>query len=199
VDRGVRPVLVGLGLPLILACAEPLDSIYRSVNSYPDLAEAGIPGNPETASASELAGAARGILDELYAAELNEVRNGVAEHELPELARPAQPLQRRAHVRPPAAHAALDQLPDRRERGEPGRRRAQRNEDPQQWARAALRPAQVELERALRRRPAGHKHRGLDDAGGDGVDHRVRDGRGDREPWRWKNRTLTRRRWRGRG
>jgi hypothetical protein len=75
VDRALRPVLSGHGLPLILACAEPLDAIYRSVNSYPRLAEAGIRGNPEAISDAELADAARRILDELYAAELGELRD----------------------------------------------------------------------------------------------------------------------------
>jgi hypothetical protein len=74
VDRAVRPVVSGLGVPLILAGAEPLASIYRSVNSYPGLADEGIPGNPEAASDRQLADAARGILDRLYAAELARVR-----------------------------------------------------------------------------------------------------------------------------
>jgi hypothetical protein len=74
VDRAVRPLVAGLGVPLILAGAEPLASIYRSVNSYPALAEEGIPGNPEGASDQELAEAARGVLDRLYAAELAQVR-----------------------------------------------------------------------------------------------------------------------------
>ena len=70
VDRAIRPVLAGLGLPLILAAAEPLDSIYRSVNGYPKLAARSIAGNPEDASAAELAAAARAILDAVYAAQL---------------------------------------------------------------------------------------------------------------------------------
>ncbi|WP_037496969.1 baeRF11 domain-containing protein [Solirubrobacter soli] len=72
VDRALRPVLGEL--PLILAAAEPLNSIYRSVSSAPHLLADGIPGNPETASAAELAAAARPILDALYASELVEVR-----------------------------------------------------------------------------------------------------------------------------
>ena len=68
VDTAIRPVVAGLGLPLILAAAEPLDSIYRSANSYPKLAARSIAGNPEDASDAELAAAAREILDELYAA-----------------------------------------------------------------------------------------------------------------------------------
>ena len=64
----------GRGLPLILAAAEPLESIYRSVNSYPYLAPQTIQGNPETATAAELAEEARGVLDALYAEELSELR-----------------------------------------------------------------------------------------------------------------------------
>ena len=74
VDRAIRPVVAGLGVPLILAGAEPLVSIYRSVNSYPGLADEGIPGNPEASSDQQLADAARGILDRLYEAELDRVR-----------------------------------------------------------------------------------------------------------------------------
>jgi hypothetical protein len=74
IDTALRPVLAGLGLPLILAATEPLDAIYRSVNSYPGLAERGIGGSPEGMSDSRLADAAREILDELYAAELDGVR-----------------------------------------------------------------------------------------------------------------------------
>jgi hypothetical protein len=74
VDTALRPVLAGLGLPLILAAAEPLGSIYRSLNSYPKLAARGIPGNPEETPEADLAAAAREILDELYAAELDDVR-----------------------------------------------------------------------------------------------------------------------------
>jgi len=74
VDRALRPVLAGVGLPLILACAEPLNAIFREVNSYPNLVAAGIHGNPETTSAADLAAAARPILDDLYAADLAAVR-----------------------------------------------------------------------------------------------------------------------------
>jgi len=70
VDQALRGVLTGLELPLILAAAEPLESIYRSLSSYPHLVERGIAGNPETASDEDLAAAARTVLDELYADEL---------------------------------------------------------------------------------------------------------------------------------
>jgi hypothetical protein len=47
VDHALRGVLTGLELPLILAASDPLDAIYRSLNSYPHLVErasAVIPG-----------------------------------------------------------------------------------------------------------------------------------------------------------
>ena len=70
VDQALRGVLSGLELPLILAAAEPMDSIYRGVNSYPHLVEPGIVGNPDRVSDVELAAAARTVLDEVYADEI---------------------------------------------------------------------------------------------------------------------------------
>lgn len=74
VDQALRPLLGGLDVPLILAAAEPIDSIFRSVNTYPHLAGTSIAGNPETTSDSDLGAKARTVLDELYAAELQAVR-----------------------------------------------------------------------------------------------------------------------------
>jgi Bacterial archaeo-eukaryotic release factor family 11 len=74
VDHALRGVLTGLELPLILAATEPLESIYRSVNSYPHLAGMVIQGSPEGASDDRLADAARKVLDDLYASELSELR-----------------------------------------------------------------------------------------------------------------------------
>lgn len=73
VDQALRPFLNGLEVPLILAATEPIDSIFRSVNSYPHLLAQGISGNPETASDAELAASARTVLDDLYAAQLRDV------------------------------------------------------------------------------------------------------------------------------
>jgi release factor family 11 len=75
VDHALRGVLTGLELPLILAAAEPLDGIYRSLNSYPHLVESGIPGSPEGATDGDLAEAARSVLDEVYAGELSALRD----------------------------------------------------------------------------------------------------------------------------
>lgn len=74
VDQALRGVLTGFEHPLILAATEPLNSIYRSLNSYPHLAEAGIEGNPEGASDERLSAAARPVLDEVYASELSAVQ-----------------------------------------------------------------------------------------------------------------------------
>ncbi|HEX7095018.1 MAG TPA: hypothetical protein VF183_03995 [Acidimicrobiales bacterium] len=70
IDTAVRTAVAGRDVPLILAAAEPLQSIYRSVNTYPHLAETGIEGSPENTSDSQLADRARTILDEVYAREL---------------------------------------------------------------------------------------------------------------------------------
>jgi hypothetical protein len=74
IDQALRPFLNGLDVPLVLAAAEPIAGIFRSVNSNPHLVEPEISGNPETLSDSELAARAREVLDALYAAELEELR-----------------------------------------------------------------------------------------------------------------------------
>ncbi len=66
VDQALRGLLAGSETPLVLATAATLGPIYRSVNSYPHLAAAGIDGNPETLSDAELAERARGVLDGLH-------------------------------------------------------------------------------------------------------------------------------------
>jgi hypothetical protein len=75
VDQALRGVISGLELPLILAATEPLDSIYRSLNTYPHLVEPGLRGNPEHLGDDELAAAARTVLDEVYASELSAIRD----------------------------------------------------------------------------------------------------------------------------
>ena len=68
-------MLTGLELPLILAVAEPLDAIYRSLCTYPYLAENGIAGHPEASADQELAAEARTILDDVYAREAAALRD----------------------------------------------------------------------------------------------------------------------------
>jgi stalled ribosome rescue protein Dom34 len=60
---------------LVLAATEPIDSIYRSINTYPHLLAQGIAGNPETATEAELAAGTRTVLDDLYAAQLRDVQD----------------------------------------------------------------------------------------------------------------------------
>ena len=74
VEGALRPVLSGLELPLVLAASEPLESIFRSVSTYPHLARTVIPGNPDEKTNAELADASRHVLDGLYAEELAELR-----------------------------------------------------------------------------------------------------------------------------
>jgi hypothetical protein len=70
VDTALRPVLNGSSLPLVLAASQPVAALFRSVCTYPHLAEERVHGNPETMADGELAVSARAILDDLYAAEL---------------------------------------------------------------------------------------------------------------------------------
>ena len=70
VDQALRGVLAGRETPLVLAAAEPLASIFRSVNTYPRLVDDVIAGNPDHVTDAQLADAARPILDQLYRHEL---------------------------------------------------------------------------------------------------------------------------------
>jgi hypothetical protein len=70
VDHALRPVLAGDTRPLIVAAAEPLASVYRAVSTYPHTAAAVIPGSADRTPDTELAAAARGILDGIYADDL---------------------------------------------------------------------------------------------------------------------------------
>lgn len=73
VDGALRAVLAGRDVPLILAASEPIDAIFRSVNSYPHLADRSLPGSPEAATDAELGEAAREVLDDLYADQLRDL------------------------------------------------------------------------------------------------------------------------------
>jgi hypothetical protein len=70
VDQALRPILAGLDVPLILATTEPLDGIYRSVNTYPHLADESVAGSPEATSDTDLVAGARTVLDAVYASAL---------------------------------------------------------------------------------------------------------------------------------
>lgn len=97
IDDAIRPTLNGLHVPLIVAGAEPLASIYRGNCRYDALADEAIHGNPETMSANDLAAEARPILDRLYAAEVaalgvrltEAIGTGIGSADLSDLARAA--------------------------------------------------------------------------------------------------------------
>jgi hypothetical protein len=66
VEQAVHGVLAGRNTPLILAAAEPLASMFRSVNTYPGLADEIMEGSPVQTTDAELQDAAIPILDRLY-------------------------------------------------------------------------------------------------------------------------------------
>jgi hypothetical protein len=73
VEQAVASVLAGRNTPLVLAAAEPLASIFRSVNTYPRLAAEMIEGNLDLMTDGELEDLAIPILDRLYSHELKAV------------------------------------------------------------------------------------------------------------------------------
>jgi hypothetical protein len=73
IDAALRPLLAGTDIPLILAAAEPLASIYRTVNAHTKLAAHTIGGNPEKTSDQDLDAAARPVLDQLHKDDLARV------------------------------------------------------------------------------------------------------------------------------
>lgn len=73
VDRALRPLLAGRDQPLILAAAEPMASVFRSVCSFPHLAAQALPGSPDHAPDHALADAARQVLDQLNAATVQDL------------------------------------------------------------------------------------------------------------------------------
>jgi hypothetical protein len=66
VDGALRGLLAGSDIPLVLAAAEPLASIYRSVNTYSHLASATIAGSPGALTDAQLSDRVRSVLDGLY-------------------------------------------------------------------------------------------------------------------------------------
>jgi len=73
VEHTIYNVLSQQNAPLVLAAAEPMASMFRSLNTYPRLADETIEGNPEQRTDAELEDAAIPILDRLYSRELKAV------------------------------------------------------------------------------------------------------------------------------
>lgn len=63
VDDALRPLLHGDEVPLVLIAPEPINSVFRSVCSYPHLLEAGIQSNAETWNEAEIAKAVEPVLE----------------------------------------------------------------------------------------------------------------------------------------
>ncbi|WP_158863505.1 baeRF8 domain-containing protein [Leifsonia sp. AG29] len=74
IERSLHPILANTTDPLILAASEPLVGIFRGASDYPHLVAEVIPGNPEEKTPDELATAARGVLDRLYAAQVETLK-----------------------------------------------------------------------------------------------------------------------------
>jgi hypothetical protein len=74
VDSALRPLLAGRETPLILAATGRLASLYRAVNSYPNLLPDGIEDSPDRISDADLAAAARPVLDAAHAAEISALK-----------------------------------------------------------------------------------------------------------------------------
>jgi hypothetical protein len=74
VDAALRPFLAGRETPLILAATGRLASVFRAVNSYPNLSPDDIKDSPDRLSDADLARAARSILDAAYAREIEELK-----------------------------------------------------------------------------------------------------------------------------
>jgi hypothetical protein len=54
VDAGLREMLAGRPVPVVLAGVDYLLPIYRSASHYPSLVEGGVPGNPEHVTVEQL-------------------------------------------------------------------------------------------------------------------------------------------------
>lgn len=74
VDQALRHVLTGQTRPLIIAATDPLASMFRQGTTYPHVAPGEIKGNAERMTPSELAAAARSVLDEVYRTQVLEVK-----------------------------------------------------------------------------------------------------------------------------
>ncbi|MEM7021640.1 MAG: hypothetical protein AAF637_03510 [Pseudomonadota bacterium] len=70
IDHALRAYIAGRHTPLLLAAVEPLDAIFREVNSYPHLVASSLEGITERSSDGDLERAAREALDHRYANEI---------------------------------------------------------------------------------------------------------------------------------
>ncbi|MEO1114787.1 MAG: hypothetical protein AAFY05_20735 [Pseudomonadota bacterium] len=78
VDAALRPLLAGRDIPLVLVAHEPMRSIFLSVCSYDNVLHGQPEGVSEESSDSEIASAARQLIDGFYEDLLNGVRETYA-------------------------------------------------------------------------------------------------------------------------
>jgi len=104
VEQAIHNVFAGLNTPLVVAAEEPLASMYRSLNSYPGLADEMIEGNPDQKTDAELEDAAIPILDRLYS---REVKAAIALYDQLKPRRATTDVSYAAHA---ATAGAIEQL-----------------------------------------------------------------------------------------
>lgn len=75
VDKSIRKALKGEKAPLLLAAVDYLVPLYRAVNTYPNLLEASVSGNPNNLTAAELHGKSLRIVRPLFSSFLEAARN----------------------------------------------------------------------------------------------------------------------------
>jgi Bacterial archaeo-eukaryotic release factor family 11 len=73
VDQAIRSTVTAAGLPLILVATSPTDELFRAVSSSPELVAQSVNASPEGWSDTDLATAARRVLDDVHAAKLRDV------------------------------------------------------------------------------------------------------------------------------
>lgn len=105
VDRGMAEILRGETSPLVLAGVEYLHPIYHEANSYNDLLDRGIKGNPEDLNAEDLHARAWEIVAPIFEGKRRE-----AEERYAELAGTGQTASDLREVVPAASFGRVDTL-----------------------------------------------------------------------------------------
>ena len=73
IDQALRSVLAGRATPLVLAAAEPIASVFRSVNSHPQLVDEAVLEDATHMTDRQIADLALPILNRLYTRELKDL------------------------------------------------------------------------------------------------------------------------------
>lgn len=66
VDKALRPILRGDERPLILMATQPINGIYRKLNSYPGLLDVGVEVSPDEMTPEEIANAIEPVREEYF-------------------------------------------------------------------------------------------------------------------------------------